>query len=228
MINFSKTTSLYIICVVLLFIAGVFAYQWRQTKGKLIKQTEQNRSLVKQVEELQKEIKKLKNAKGGATDRTAEWKTYRNEEYGFEIDYPMVDWGFDRESLCRTSLPGLQKDEPFCIYIKVESFSSDCFGNDWNWVEVAANMYDCSFEEMDVSLGREVTTNSGIKGYRIKRGMAHAELIGGAVFVLRTKRADFPIQEVLLMDYSMMEGVGCTQEDLNIFDQIVSTFKYIE
>lgn len=62
MINFSKTTLLSIFLIIFIILAGFFVYQWRQTKGELGKQIEENENLTKQVNELQKKIEELKSS----------------------------------------------------------------------------------------------------------------------------------------------------------------------
>jgi hypothetical protein len=64
MINFSKTILLLVLLAVFIISAGFFAYQWWQVKGELVKQIEQNENLIKQIDELQKEIKGLKTVEG--------------------------------------------------------------------------------------------------------------------------------------------------------------------
>lgn len=96
MTNFSKISWLDVILIVFLILAGVFAYQWWQTKGDLVKQIEENGSLTKQINELQKEIEELKKAEEKVTDETADWEIYRNEKQGFEIKLPpMGEWNYD-------------------------------------------------------------------------------------------------------------------------------------
>jgi len=101
MINFSKTNWLTIVLIVTVCATGFFAYQWWQVKGELVKKIEENESLIKQVDKLQKEIEELKVAEGEiikkvekVTDEIIEWKTYRNKVSGFEIKYPK-DWKID-------------------------------------------------------------------------------------------------------------------------------------
>ncbi|PIP23810.1 MAG: hypothetical protein COX36_01295 [Candidatus Nealsonbacteria bacterium CG23_combo_of_CG06-09_8_20_14_all_38_19] len=96
MVNLSKINWLTIVLVIAICIAGIFVYQWWQVKGELARQIGQNENLMKQVDELQKEIKQLKTAEKKITEETAEWKTYRNEKQGFEIKLPLVgEWDYD-------------------------------------------------------------------------------------------------------------------------------------
>ncbi|PIU98516.1 hypothetical protein COS61_01070 [Candidatus Wolfebacteria bacterium CG03_land_8_20_14_0_80_40_12] len=95
MVNLSKINWLTIVLVIAICIAGVFVYQWWQAKGELTRQIGQNENLMKQVDELQKEIGKLekeieelKISEEKAIEKTAGWKTYKNEFHRFEIKYP--------------------------------------------------------------------------------------------------------------------------------------------
>ena len=86
MLNFSKTTLLIIFLIVFFLAAGFFTYQWWQIKGE---------------EELEVVEEKVIN-------ETANWKTYRNDEIGFEIRLP-PEWDYyiiDRKYTVRGSFRG--------------------------------------------------------------------------------------------------------------------------
>jgi hypothetical protein len=59
----------------------------KETQSSYLPKQEKTVSQVKEEEEIKKE-EIISNEK---TDETADWKTYRNEEYGFEMKYPN-DW----------------------------------------------------------------------------------------------------------------------------------------
>ncbi len=51
-----------------------------------------------------------------ATDSTADWKTYTNEDYGFEIEYP-VDWTYQKFNCNLTGIafcPLVENNPSFC------------------------------------------------------------------------------------------------------------------
>ena len=78
------------ILITALIASGYFVYQWWQARKELKDAATQIEKLLNQIniqinkiKKLEKEIKELKR-----TDETANWKTYRNEEFGYEIKYP--------------------------------------------------------------------------------------------------------------------------------------------
>jgi flagellar basal body-associated protein FliL len=59
-----------IVAVAVVLFGGVFAYQYFAKSQTLVTNDQQNPNVQT------------------ATDETADWKTYKNDEYGFEIKYP--------------------------------------------------------------------------------------------------------------------------------------------
>lgn len=132
MINFSKTTWLTIVLIIMVCVAGFFTYQWWQVKGELVKQIELNKNLTKQVNELKKEIEELKISKETIEEiieeikeETTGWKTYRNEKQGFEIRIPSR-WDY------RISIDKKRND----YYIFAGGF-----GEENIWLGLAINMF---------------------------------------------------------------------------------------
>ncbi len=72
---------------------------------------EQEQELI-QSQPLSQEVQQAPANPAGVLD-TSNWKTYRNEEYGFEFKYP-GDWGFNQKEALLTQ-PGtdLQEEHPF-------------------------------------------------------------------------------------------------------------------
>jgi len=88
--NKTSQNILITILTAALIASGYFAYQWWQVRKELKGAATQIEKLLNQIniqinkiKELEKEIKELEK-----TDETANWKTYRNEEFGYEIKYP--------------------------------------------------------------------------------------------------------------------------------------------
>jgi len=150
MISFSKTTTWLILFLIIFFlIAGFFTYQWWQVRGKLGKRIEQNEGLRKRVGELQKEIGELKITEE-VTDETADWKTYRNERYGFEIDYPATAWEIEEKyfiGLLRLGLDILSKksgESYLSFYIDSTTWVIPSPCEDLTWEEIMDKFYHCT------------------------------------------------------------------------------------
>ena len=96
----TKKNILFIISASLLFFVllgtGIFNYQYQQIKNKLAIKIEENKNLLKKIDELQKEIEELKIFKEDPINEITSWKTYKNEQQGFEIELPSVgEWNYD-------------------------------------------------------------------------------------------------------------------------------------
>ena len=226
MINFSKTTWLIIFLIVFVIIAGFFIFQWRQVKGELVKQIEQNENLIKQVNELQKEVKGLKASEEKISeDKSTDWKTYRNEEYGFEMDYPTVDWEFIEESRSGPLLFKLCKlGDGFCIYVRWDYISSGCF--DYTWPEIMDKIYDCSGEQIKfMKFKKEIITNFGIKGYKGEGGLP--EKIVTVFFPPKVwPPKTIGAHETLSIEYYIDTKYG--SEEIKTFDQMAYSFGFIK
>jgi len=96
-----KKNILFIISALLLFFVllgtGLFNYQCQQIKNKLAIEIKENKNLLKKINELQKEIEELKIFEDEKTiNKITDWKTYKNEQQGFEIKLPPAgEWDYD-------------------------------------------------------------------------------------------------------------------------------------
>lgn len=242
--NFSKTTTwLIILLVIFIIAAGFFAYQWWKTRGELLKQIEQNENLTRQVDEFKKEIEKLKAQK----EEISKWKTYRNEEYGFEFDYPLEGWEFEEvgwkelDNICRVNTKKSENKENFCIGIDIDFLSSSC--DDFSWEKIFSSLnpesggclrrggYEGKFE-------KEITSNFGVKGYKGRLTYPYQECyplnIVVVYFPLKKfeKRPGEPGKgDRLLLEFSYLD---CPQyfdfgpEEIEVFNKIISSFRFIE
>jgi len=240
MINFSKTTWLIIFFIIFIILAGFFAYQWWQVKGELGRKIEENENLTKEIENLQGEIEELKISK----EETAEWKTYRNEEYGFEIDYP-VGWEFDEASrtLCKSRI--IQEDkEKFCIKIAFERLDDRC--QDVSFAEILANpnieaggclsrssLYGGEIE-------KEILTKFGIKGYKAKvpwptygwdkwydecPELKVGYFVSNKKNVINKEIGYFPV--IGFYYYDCPKYIDFEKDEIEIFEEVLSTFRFI-
>jgi len=235
MINFTKTTYLVIVLVVVFLAAGFFAYQWWQVKGELAKQIEQNVDLTKEAEKLRAEIDKLQKEieRLKITGETADWKTYRNEYYGFEIDYPVINWEFEKGntyhplvfSICKNKQ---QEKDRFCIFGEIYSVLLECL--DYDCKNFIAEAYECFLQETypaAVKFKKEIITNTMVKGCETIRNFPGE---GVTVFFKLNetiRRAEGPeLGLVLLLTY--YKNTIHTQEEIDVFNEMVSSFRFTE
>ena len=259
MVNFSKTTLLIILLAIFLIIASIFGYQWWQIKGELARQIEENENLKNQIAELeeeidrlQKEIEELKTIEGKIRDETAGWKTYRNEEYGFEIDYPMVGWEFkwlgpnglifEIEKRLGNEISGA-KGYPFYIAAQVEFLANDgC--SIYSFEEIIKSrelMLRCVVDAaFAMNFEKEIVTNFGVKGYKGKGSGYRYGLKGSGIEAVifpilkeeikwgkrRIKWRETEFQPFLII-YCDLE-TNYIAKDIEVFDEIISSFRYIE
>lgn len=96
----TKKSAFFIILILLLLFvllgAGLFSYQSQQAKSELAIKIGENKNLLKKIDGLQKEIEELKIFKEKTVDEIADWKTYKNEQQGFEAKLPPIGkWDYD-------------------------------------------------------------------------------------------------------------------------------------
>ncbi|MBU4338869.1 hypothetical protein KKB43_02305 [Patescibacteria group bacterium] len=185
-----------------------------------------------------------------ANDETTDWKTYRNEEYGFEVKYPT--------NVLKIS----QKDGYINLFhsISFEHENSCDFGQE-NALSILKELTDFNIDiKMENSrllnairakegeniskyiVGNLLKTEEGyieeikiaqFKGYRIINVFEgcgadsyYFSINDGKTLFVRREH----ITELILnpQRYSSAEGVIMSQESDVLFDQILSTFKLIE
>lgn len=233
--NFSKTISLLILLAFFAIAAGFFAFQWRQAKGELAKQVKENENLTKQADELRLEIDKLQKeaeelritkkeiTDGEVANETVGWKTYRNEYYGFEIEYPSK-WEVKDKLL----------KGPGQVSFLKEPFSGTGIG-----FSLGVNIYaDLFLEPEFLSQGEGVIVES-IKAYpiiyNIKIGnLVYLDMCFDKTNLKYAKGQCSGILGNLYLQFSFYCGERDSRKEMEInecnklFNQIVSTFKFIK
>ena len=175
--------------------------------------------------------------KSSLTDKTANWKTYRNNQYGFEFRYPSdysfdvikdskgSDWLFDLISPTKEYLPMRLEDNRFPELDTFEKFAigiskSYCSADNDGLSQYCSN-------ENKIS---EFTNSAGINGYEIYLNATienhitnqKTNKIMGPIFVL-----DFsPLNNSYARGMFLGRGNAFSDSEREIIAQIISTFKF--
>ena len=176
-------------------------------------------------------------------DETVDWKTYRNEEYGFEIDYPIKNWIFEEMvefngksygfNLCRIES---EDPEKVCIFMRPQLFYDRCHDLQLKEIlelkEIIEKPSDCLLDDnWGINFEKIITTNTDI------------EVIMGKGFHIgyNATAAFFPTPDVLLISdmrffmflhyYSSIwdyrEIFLFNEEKQETLNQMISTFRFI-
>jgi len=116
-----------IVLVVILMtavIAGGFWYVKSQDKNNIIDSVQSLEDTQKKQDGTSKNVKGIEELNFDEVD-VSDWKTYRNEEHGFEVKYPK-DWIFD-EPAYPSSIPYEHKLEVDYVV----GFAKGSFEGDW-------------------------------------------------------------------------------------------------
>ncbi len=169
-------------------------------------------------------------------EETAEWKTYRNEEFGFEIDYPTEGWEIEEKYLGGPLLLALdilnkkEKNRFLSFYIESRIWVIPFPCENLTWEEIMGKFYHCTGGGgiYTIDFQQEIASESRIKGYRGKATDARGEMEGALFPIpggLEWKGEKIEHACIIFTYYLEPEP---TPEEIEIFNRVVSSFRFIE
>ena len=222
--NTKRKSILIVILIIILACGGIVGYYWWTMKEK---------------------VKTSEEVKPGevAEEKSSYWKTYRNEEYEFAIDYPVIEnWRFRENWPQRTYSSGgkslfayydasLVDPTVFDLILSAQGVVGERYFVDSNCEIFQQKKFLESFScglPIGMPFATRIFSDSGVQGYRGNDGIVVSgyQSEGPIRFAIFPLRADFENQHPILLIYYMPPLHPEAME--KFFDQAISTFRFIE
>ena len=232
-LNQGKTNWKYIIILVILAVVvggGILSWKYLQIKQELTIKNTQIEQLNKQIEDLKKQIADLKAKK--IEEETADWKTYRNEKYMYEINY-LKEWEIDEVSWGVKIFHSLNDNQYTCQLTVLTTDVKNFEGTEPDGFYIASGYYYKGnilyFEPgTKVFSSKEKTSITGIPATKF----SNSEFSNQGVYFFKKEKDGKELYfnifyEALLFgthDPIIVKEHECGE----FFDQLLSTFKFIE
>lgn len=185
-----------IVVLAIILVGGVLAYQYWWLPKEEVKPLEIEKQTI---------IPK---------DQTANWKTYRNEEYGFEIKYPKDANIRESNALLTVNLPFTSRTN-----LREKTFSM--------WVEPKTSQF--CINARDSAYNPVIITIGGVEFLKGIDTTGGTETTARTLYYSTIKEDNcyIPIFSLAADKYTSLPSFNLNQES-EIFNQMLSTFKFLE
>ncbi|MDI6882908.1 MAG: hypothetical protein QMC93_00315 [Patescibacteria group bacterium] len=189
-----------LIIIIFIVMIGISDWQYHQSQKEITKILK-----PKEIVETPKEKKLQESTAKNYYDETANWKTYRNEDYGFEIRYP---FGYNISKYAKTDVG------PAIEAIGTTSYSSIIFRD-----------FTGYFTREEIENKKQNSEKIKIGSLEAYRGSLIGNMDGG--IDLSVSFYDYP-EEGRVLNILFSTHQPPKEEEINTFNQILSTFRFLE